>query len=101
MRIGLIMCDWILDSDGCYKPAVLVDYDILAYSDVTGGQDMIPDPNQVVVAVACSDAVANAIEADPDYTVLTDDGVTDGVLFTFSGADDSHWLNEVEEWLNG
>ena len=55
------------------------DYPV-AWSDLTGQavEQLIPAPNAYTVAVVCDAATLAAIQADPDYAVLTSEEVVDG-----------------------
>jgi len=55
-----------------YRPAVADDYRALTWVDVTGqvADNLIPDPNLVLIEVTCDSGTLSQIEGDNRYQVL-------------------------------
>lgn len=67
-----ILSEWTTDNMG-FLPTFCIDYPSIPTQDVTGtpGVNLTPAPNQLVLEVLCDDAALAAIEADPNYFVLS------------------------------
>ncbi|MDX1664836.1 MAG: hypothetical protein R3272_13675 [Candidatus Promineifilaceae bacterium] len=52
------------------RPHLAGAYALSSWTDVTGQQNVVPDPNLYTVEITCTQAVYDAIAADPAYDVL-------------------------------
>jgi len=55
-----------------FRPALADDYQVLTWVDVTGqaAENLIPDPNLVLIEVICEAAVLSQIEGNNRYQVI-------------------------------
>ena len=69
-----ILTPWIGDGiTAPYRPALADVHPVESWSDVTGQdvEQLVPTVNAYVIEVICSEAQLAAIEADPNYCVIT------------------------------
>lgn len=73
-----VLSPWSVGADGGYKIQLSQDYAGLTGSDVTGQQNVIPDPNLMSVAIECEAAVLDTIEKDNVYLVVWSSEIVEG-----------------------
>ncbi len=83
--LAQVQGDWTsagTGGDPSHRPTLAADYALISCSDATGqpAANITPAPNMCVWDVKITEAVLDAIEADPDYTVLQSYEVTEDVV---------------------
>jgi len=77
MRKLTVLNVWEVDDEGANVPKVFNDYLHKDWDykqiDASGQDDIPPVPNSVVTIVICDEVMANDINANVDFTILTDD----------------------------
>ena len=60
-----------------FTPTIAGDYTFAKWRDVTGQPtvNLTPNPNLMLVVIEVADAVADAIEADGNYTVMSSESI--------------------------
>lgn len=99
MKKAIVSTRWIgdgLTTQTARRPAILDDYPLLAFRDVTNqaGRTGFPTPNLNIVYIECEDAVMAQIEADNNYRVLHGDNFNPDAVVTTAQ------FNAVRTWLS-
>jgi hypothetical protein len=65
------------DGETVFRPTIAIDYTFAKWRDATGqpSGNLMPDPNLMLVVMEVDDAVADTIDADVNYTVMSSEAI--------------------------
>lgn len=98
-KTALINSAWTINNRDEQTPQLSVDYTGVTWVVIINQSVNLPtnpDPNLAVLHIVCDDATATAIEADANYSVLTD---VDGVIGFLDVPEGESASQIIKAWL--